>query len=209
MKKLKLMILLSLSLCIMLLPKAAQAASWDCYSSPSSATSTGVLTINEKAEGYTWSFKVSDPENITRLSAESINIGGTTYKYGELLPFSVAGKAINDVKLSRGLYNDWLHVLPKENVVVPPLKPVVTGIVLSKNDWTNDKVYITINGRNITAYSLDKTNWQSSNQFKLTESGSYTVFYKGKSGDIYSLVYNLSNIDKVAPDIPTYELSDQ
>lgn len=204
MKRIRVMILLIL--CLISVPRIAQAESWECYSSVASPTSTGVVTIEEKAEGYAWSFKVSDPENITRLSAESITIGGVVYKRGSLLPLAAEGKAINDVKLSRGLYGDWLHVLPKETIVVPPLKPIVTDIELSKNDWTNDKVYLTINGRNITAYSLDGVNWQTSNQFKLTESGNYSIFYKGKSGEVYNLVYTLSNIDKIAPEIPTYEL---
>ena len=197
-----------LCLCIMLLPKVAQAESWECYSSASSSTSTGILTIEEHPEGYTWSFKVADPENITRLSAESITIEGVVYDYGKILPLATEGRAITDIKLSRGLYGDWLHVLPRENVVVPALKPVVTDIQLSKKGWTNDKVYITINGRNITAYSLDGVNWQISNQFTLAENSKYTIYYKGKSSEIYTLKYTLSNIDKIAPEMPTYELKE-
>ena len=56
------------------------------------------------------------------------------------------------------------------------------------------------------AYKLNDGDWQTANWFDVTDNGTYTVYVRDKAGNITSTTVEVTNIDKVKPEI-TYTVS--
>lgn len=56
------------------------------------------------------------------------------------------------------------------------------------------------------AYKLNDGDWQTANWFDVTDNGTYTVYVRDKAGNITSTTVEVTNIDKVKPEL-TYTVS--
>lgn len=81
--------------------------------------------------------------------------------------------------------------------------PSITGMTANITQPTNQDVKITItatDNRGTISYSTDKTNWQTSNIFTITQNGTYTFYVKDSSGNVSTgNTFTVSNIDKTPP----------
>ncbi len=88
------------------------------------------------------------------------------------------------------------------------LAPVITSVPPDTEEWVADKVVITVNatdeGVQGISYKLGKDgSWQSSNEFEITENGTYQVYVKDALGNESDIPFEIAinNIDKANPEI--------
>ena len=85
-----------------------------------------------------------------------------------------------------------------------PLIKYPTYIVSTK-DWTREsvKIQVTTDRNKVSAYSFDGgKNYQSSDTYEVPDNGRFTIVLKDINGRLSkSIIVNVSNIDKIAPQI--------
>lgn len=83
--------------------------------------------------------------------------------------------------------------------------PSISGVTVPAGYTTNNKT-VTVNATDVdsglasSAYSLNNSTWQASNQFTLGN-GNYTAYVKDNAGNISSKAFTVSGIDTAGPSI--------
>ncbi len=111
---------------------------------------------------------------------------------------------------------DWIAV-KCGSTEIPTNEPIVdvdieaptindSDIVLSTTDWVKDKVTVTVNandgGTGVAAYKLNNNDWQTANEFEITENGTYTVYAKDAvCNESAGTSFTVENIDKTGPEV--------
>ncbi len=92
----------------------------------------------------------------------------------------------------------------KEFEYTPPTIDGITVTPSTSNDvWTNENVFLTVNGSGIVKYKFGDNDWQTENYFEFAENGEVVILVEDENGYVANApTYNITNIDKVAPDAP-------
>lgn len=82
------------------------------------------------------------------------------------------------------------------------LKPsYAVSAIPNTTQWSNENIEVTVSssGEVTKEYSIDKTNWQTSNKFLITQNGTYTFYGKSEGNNIAEVQLSITNIDKENP----------
>jgi len=84
--------------------------------------------------------------------------------------------------------------------------PTITELKPSTTEPTNKDITVTVaatdeNGSGVNGYKMNDGEWQTKNEFTVTENGKYTFYVKDTAGNTTSKELEVKNIDKDAPTI--------
>lgn len=97
---------------------------------------------------------------------------------------------------------------------IDKVDPVISDVTESVTGQTDEDLTVTITADDADskladeAYSLDGETYQSSNEFTISENGTYTIYVKDNAGNVATASFTISNIDKTAPVITSFDLSE-
>ncbi len=124
--------------------------------------------------------------------------------------YTVTGNGTHILKVRDRLGNESEHVFTVSNI---DCQGPSVSIGQSTTEWTNESVKLTAtaqddqSGLHESAYSWNGGEWQSMEEYPVTENGTYTLKVRDQTGNESECVLTISNIDKKFPVIKSWELS--
>lgn len=166
------------------------------------------LEVNDNTVAYT-----SDDS-----SDATIYIDGEAQTGVDSSDVSIDGKSITFSQTWLESQDKWIAIQCDPTIAVPNSEPNVevdsdaptlteNDIIGNPTDWTKQSPTLKLSandgtGTGVVAYSKDKTTWQTSDEFTVTENGIYTFYAKDAVGNISTgTAVEVSKIDNIIPTI--------